>query len=148
MPISAKQISTAFPDVAPFSHRITGCPPEIFDLQRVLEGKSWTDVDAATCDRHPDALVMLDLEPLTYFLPAFLVAAVLRPNSAAAEAVVYFACGPAFDEVIPTLSLAQQKAVLDTAEAVLNADRGFFADQTEAFLRRAARLEADGEPRP
>jgi hypothetical protein len=87
---------------------------------------------------------MMDMKPLAYFLPAFLVAAILQRNSAAAEAVVYFVCSPAFDQIVPALSGAQHKAILDTVEAVLNADHGFFADQTEAFLQRADRFISEG----
>jgi hypothetical protein len=83
-----------------------------------------------------DALTMMGPAPLAYFLPAFLVAAIQRPSSAAAESLVYFVVGPIFDDTVSSLSRPQHKAVLDTVETILDVDHGFFADQTEAFLRR------------
>lgn len=136
MSADASSVTAAFPNTAPFLLTITGCPPEILDIQRAFHGKSWVDIDAATCIRHSDALLMMDPGPLVYFLPAFLIAAIHQPRSTAAEFLVYFVCGDAFDTIIPHLDRAQHKAVLDTVEAVLNADHGFFADQTEAFFMR------------
>ncbi len=137
MPITITEVLLAFPNTAPFADEVTGTPPEIFDIERDLSGKSWISVDATTCSRHPEALLMMDQKPLAYFLPAFLVAAIQQPRSAAAESLVYFVCGCAFDRLIPSLGPAQHKAVVDTVEAILNSDDGFYAEQTEAFLRRA-----------
>ena len=87
-----EDIAHAFPPGAPWTDPVPGCPPEIFQIERDLRGRSWLELTTAMCNRHSDAYHMLDLEPLAYFLPAFLRAAVSDPNGVAAESLVYFVC--------------------------------------------------------
>ena len=90
MPVTQTEILSAFTDATLYRHAVTGCPPEIFEIDRDFRGKSWLDIDAKTCNRHSDALLMLDAGPLMHFLPAFLVAALEQADSAAAESLAYF----------------------------------------------------------
>ena len=130
------EIFAAFPDVAPYPKDVTGCPPEIFDIDRDFRGKSWQDIDAKACIQHSDALLMLHPKPLKYFLPAFLVAGLEQPESVAAESLVYFVCSEAFDAITPDLDPRQRAAVIGAVETIMNADRGYFAEQTDTFLRK------------
>lgn len=139
MPTTRTEILAAFPESAPYRDEVTGCPPEIFAINRDFQGRSWLDITATTCIGHSDALCMLDSKPLKYFLPAFLVAALEQPDSVAAESLVYFVCSGSFDAITPELDPRQRSAVLKTVETIMDTDRGYFAEQTDAFLQQLER---------
>jgi hypothetical protein len=56
-----------------------------------------------------------------------------------AESLVYFVRFAGFDVIALELDPRQRSAVVRTVETIMDTDRGYFADDTDAFLRQLER---------
>lgn len=72
---------------------------------------------------------MLDLRPLAYFLPAFLRAAIVDPNSVAAEMLVYFICSRSAKKLYEILNSEQRDVFNGVIAWLLENDHEYFSKQ-------------------
>ena len=128
------QVAAAFPDREPWTDPISGCPPEIADINREFRGKGWRDVPPEQCNRHSDAYTMMDAEPLAFFLPAFQSAAVADPLGHAALYLVFFACSETkVDDVYRRLTVVQRTAFVGVVNWLIDNDGHFASGERDEF---------------
>jgi len=128
MAVTYEHILEAFPPGPPWVEPIPGTPPEIILIERDFRGKSWPEITTQICNYHSDAYNMLAPEPLAYFLPAFLRAAVADPKGTAAVFLVYFVCSSrSHDRALRLLTDEHRDVLFGVVGWLLQNDDGYFA---------------------
>lgn len=137
MSVTVHDVVAAFPSGKPWTAHVPGTPPEIFDIEADFRGKRWTEIDVRLCNRHSDAYNMLELEPLVYFIPAFLRAAITDRIGTAAEFLVYFVCLGQADQLYRRLNDTQRDVFAGVVADLLANDGDYFASgEKEQFGKR------------
>jgi hypothetical protein len=79
--ILLERLNRTFPQLVPASPVAPHDCPECSEIRAQLEGLSWSEVPLSYIEEHDDILPLLSIEARHAFLPAWLRAALVRPES-------------------------------------------------------------------
>ena len=142
MSVTEHDLVEAFPPGRGWHGPIGGIPPEIVTIEADFRGKKWTEIEPAVCDRHSDAYNMLDVEPLAYFLPAFLRTAIVEPRGNAAEFLVYFVCSGQANDLYMQLTEDQRDLLKGIVASTIAFNDHYACGEKQQFLARLREWDA------
>ena len=79
--ILLERLNRTFPQLVPTSPVAPHDCPDCTEIRAHLEGLSWSEVPLSYIEEHDDILSLLSVEARHAFLPAWLRAALVRPDS-------------------------------------------------------------------